>query len=483
MATWKKVIVSGSAAELSSLTASGNITASAFYGDGSGLTGVAASALDIDAFGSDLTAITVAGTDKLALSDNGTEGRINVSQLATPLATPLAGTGLEANSGTVRIAGAAAGNGLTGGAGSALAVGAGTHITVNPTNVAVNTSTLLPALSGSILTTVSGDIAITAAGVATIQANSVALGTDTTGDYVASFTAGSGLTGDATGEGSTPTLAVGAGNYITVNANDVAVNTTTLIPAISGSILTTVSGDISITAGGVATIPANSVALATDTTGNYVATLANATNGGITVTNGSTEGGAATVAVNLNDLSAAAVSVANDSIAIIDASATNATRKESIADLVSGIAGTNLTASSGQLSLATTISGNPTFSGNVIVSGDLTVNGSTTTVSTTNITVEDRFIILNYGSGSVAPAGEGGIIVEGGTGGEREAWFFDQTKGRWGVASGVSNTATSVTQAASSVLVYEGTTAAADSAGYNDVGNMAIASGDIYIYV
>lgn len=551
MATWKKVIVSGSAAELSSLTASGNITASAFYGDGSNITGVAASALDIDALGSDLTAITVAGTDKLALSDNGTEGRINVSQLATPLA----GTGLEANSGTVRIAAAAAGNGLTGGAGSALAVGAGTHITVNSTNVAVNTSTLLPALSGSILTTVSGDIAITAAGVATIQANSVALGTDTTGnyagavaagsgiyvggsagegttftvsvnsgsmagyfredayagvsgdvtiasngvatiaansvalgtdttgDYVASITSGNGLTGGTTGEGSTPTLAVGAGNYITVNANDVAVNTTTLIPAISGSILTTVSGDISITAGGVATIAANSVALGTDTTGNYVATLANATNGGITVTNGSTEGGAATVAVNLNGLSAAAVSVANDSIAIIDANDSNATRKESIADLVSGIAGTNLTASSGQLSLATTISGNPTFSGNVIVSGDLTVNGSTTTVSTTNITLEDRFIILNYGSGSVAPAGEGGIIVEGGTGGSGEAWFFDQTKGRWGVASGVSNTATSVTQAASSVLVYEGTTAAAASAGYNDVGNMAIASGDIYIYV
>jgi len=550
MATWKKVIVSGSAAELSSLTASGNITASAFYGDGSNLTGVAATSLDIDAFGSNLTSITVAGTDKLPLSDNGTEGRINVSQLATPLA----GGGLEVNSGTIRIAASAAGNGLTGGAGSALAVGAGTHITVNSTNVAVNTSTLLPALSGSILTTVSGDIAITDAGVATIQANSVALGTDTTGnyagsvaagsgiyvggsagegttftvsadsgsmatyfrqnaysnvsgditinssgvatigansvvlgtdttgDYVASFTAGNGLTGDATGEGSTPTLAVGAGNYITVNANDVAVNTTTLIPAISGSILTTVSGDISITAGGVATIAANSVALGTDTTGNYVATIADATNGGLTVNNSGAESAAVTLALNLNDLSAATVAVSADSIAFIDAT-DNSTKKESIADLVSGIAGTNLTASSGQLSLATTISGNPTFSGNVIVSGDLTVNGSTTTVSTTNITVEDRFIILNYGSGSIAPAGEGGIIVEGGTAGSGEAWFFDQTKGRWGVASGVSNTATSVTQAASSVLVYEGTTAAADSAGYNDVGNMAIASGDIYIYV
>jgi hypothetical protein len=167
MATWKKVIVSGSAASLASLTldtdlavahggtgastltsgeflvgngtsaitsvgstGSGNVVrasgatlttvnaggsfSGSFQGDGSGLTGVAATALDIDAFGSDLSAITVALTDKMILSDAGTEGRINVSQLATPLA----GTGLEQASGTIRIAAAAAGNGLVGGAGS-----------------------------------------------------------------------------------------------------------------------------------------------------------------------------------------------------------------------------------------------------------------------------------------------------------------------------------------------------------------------------
>lgn len=50
------------------------------------------------------------------------------------------GAGLELSSDTVRIAAAAAGNGLTGGAGSALAVGAGTGITVNANDVAVDTS-------------------------------------------------------------------------------------------------------------------------------------------------------------------------------------------------------------------------------------------------------------------------------------------------------------------------------------------------------
>jgi hypothetical protein len=58
---------------------------------------------------------------------------------------------------------------------------------------------------------------------------------------------------------------------------------------------------------------------------------------------------AGTLTVDLNEVSAAAVNVANDSIVIIDADASNATKKESISDFVSGIAGTGLTESSGQL--------------------------------------------------------------------------------------------------------------------------------------
>ena len=44
----------------------------------------------------------------------------------------------------------------------------------------------------------------------TIQANSVALGTDTTGNYVASLVAGTGVTlSNNSGEGATPTVAIG----------------------------------------------------------------------------------------------------------------------------------------------------------------------------------------------------------------------------------------------------------------------------------
>ena len=45
-------------------------------------------------------------------------------------------------------------------------------------------------------------------GTATIQANTVALGTDTTGDYVSSLVAGTGVTlSNNSGETATPTIA------------------------------------------------------------------------------------------------------------------------------------------------------------------------------------------------------------------------------------------------------------------------------------
>ena len=118
--------------------------------------------------------------------------------------------------------------------------------------------------------------------------------------------------------------------------------------------LSAATGTLAISAGGTgATSLNNLVTLGTHTTGNYAATVADATNGGMTVANSGSESAAVTVALNLNDLSAAAVNVANDSIAIVDASDSNGTRKESIADLVTAMAGTNVTASSGQLSVAT----------------------------------------------------------------------------------------------------------------------------------
>ena len=110
-----------------------------------------------------------------------------------------------------------------------------------------------------------------------------------------------------------------------------------------------VTGTLPIGNGGTGAVNLNNlITLGTHTTGNYAATVANATNGGTTVSNSGSETAAITIALDLNDLTAATVNVAADSIAILDADG-NVTRKESIADLATAMAGTNLTASSGQL--------------------------------------------------------------------------------------------------------------------------------------
>ena len=73
-------------------------------------------------------------------------------------------------------------------------------------------------------TTISGDITINGAGVATIAANSVALGTDTTGNYMTDVSAGTGITITHTpGEGSTATIAVTTNTYQPLDADLTAI--------------------------------------------------------------------------------------------------------------------------------------------------------------------------------------------------------------------------------------------------------------------
>ena len=75
--------------------------------------------------------------------------------------------------------------------------------------------------------------------------------------------------------------------------------------------------------------------------------------GGATATSGAFS---STLTFTPNGLSAGAVNVANDSFVIIDADDSNNPKKESVADFVSAIAGSNVTASSGQLSVTAGVS-------------------------------------------------------------------------------------------------------------------------------
>ncbi len=205
------------------------------------------------------------------------------------------------------------------------------------------------------------------------------------------LTAGSGLTGG--GNISTNrTFAVGAGSYITVNADDVAVNTATLIPAISGTILSSITGDVTITAGGVATIAANSVALGTDTTGNYVASLVAGTN--ITLANNTGEGATPTIGLTNNTISG--ISLGSNLAALtigtgLSGTSYNGSTAVTIANtgVTSNVAGTGVSVSGATGAVTISIgqsvatSASPTFAG-LTINGAITATGDITAYFTSD---------------------------------------------------------------------------------------------------
>ena len=100
-------------------------------------------------------------------------------------------------------------------------------------------------------------------GTATIQANSVALGTDTTGNYVGTLTAGTGLTssGGTTGEGIAHSLSVDAAQTQITQVGTLTTGTWE-------------ADTIAVDQGGTgATTLNNLITMGTHTTGNYVATV------------------------------------------------------------------------------------------------------------------------------------------------------------------------------------------------------------------
>tara|TARA_Y100000593_G_scaffold95043_1_gene198769 strand:+ start:14928 stop:15875 length:948 start_codon:yes stop_codon:yes gene_type:complete len=101
----------------------------------------------------------------------------------------------------------------------------------------------------------STDNFLVSSGVVTIKDNGVALGTETTGNYVASLTAGTGVSVGGASEGATPTVAIGQAvattdspTFAGVTAGNVTVGVSTdqTITTSSGNLVLDASGDVVI---------------------------------------------------------------------------------------------------------------------------------------------------------------------------------------------------------------------------------------------
>lgn len=256
----------------------------------------------------------------------------------------------------------------------------GNHI--SPNSLGANTF-----VAKSVGTAAIADGAITSAKIAAsgITANaigndSVALGTKTTGNYVA--TVADAGAGDivVTGSGSeTAAITLDLADEISSNTS----GTAALADAMSSAVTVTLTGDVAgsatftnagDTASITATIQADSVALGTDTTGDYVEAI-QGTAGEIEVSAG---GEGATVTIGLPD----DVTVA------------------------------------GQLNVSenVVVTGNTSVGGDLSVSGDLNVTGAVTYLSSSTVNVDDSMLKLS--ANNVADVTDHGVYaqyVEGGT--------------------------------------------------------------------
>ena len=194
-------------------------------------------------------------------------------------------------------------------------------------------------------------------------------------------------------------------------------------------------------------------------------------------------GGTGTTTVALATETLTVLGTSNQIVSAVDKSGTTGRVTLSLPNTV--------TISGSTFSKNVSVAENLAVGNNLTVDGNLTVNGDTTVISTTNLSVEDRYIALASGTTS---GGNGGIIVVSGsiTNTERGYGFvFNNNTVRWGFAKGTPVTTTGATVDSYAVsTTYSPTSGAPSSApGYggvnNGIGNLHVdtATGDVYIYV
>lgn len=544
MASWKKVIVSGSSAELSGLTLD---TALTVPNGGTGLSTVASNGI---LYGNGTSALQVASAAaNSVLITNGS----NVPSLSATLPTAVQGNITQV--GTI-------GTGVW--QGTAIA---DTYVADNLTisggtvnNTVIGGVTPAAATFTSITMNSSGDITGVGSDIVMTGANS-----SLSGSFSGSFTGdGSGLTGvTATFPSTQKTLALSGTDRFFYNDNSganpskflelgtlaanfagsglaveggkaLSVDSGSLVAYYTGSTFSTISGDITISSGGTAAIGSGVIVNADINASAAIAVskLAASTISGVTLGgnlanlvdgNGIadfTYNGSAGATVTV-EADGSTLSVGASGVKVADAGITATQLNTSVAGTgLSGGAGTALsvdygtsagTAAQGNVSVTfagtsneielttntfstvggggsvtiglpndVTIGNDLTVVNDAVINGDLIVRGTASFEDTINLEVADRFILLASGSTS---AGDGGIVIQQSAGKTGAVFAYDgASTARWGIATGFHASASAYTPEAFMGVIFEGTTAAATSAGYDEKGHIAVDGDDIYIY-
>ena len=543
MAEWKKVIVSGSSPEFGAITVDGTVTAASFSGDGSNLTGVAAGSINIDGFTAgtvldqaDVFLYSDGGTEKKITFSN-IEDEIfgNVSGDATIAAggaLTIAASAVENSMLAGSIANAKLSN-------SAITI-AGTSTSLGGSIAADDI--ISGVTSGQIANSQLANSAITIAGNSTSLGGSITAATilATTGvvsgsaqiesdinDLADARIAAASVTdlSDVTSAGSgaiitsaerTKLNGIAAGAQVNVDTNITVVESTNTV-----EIQSSTGTNDSIAA---ATTSAAGVMTATDKTklngieaGADVTDTTNVTAAGALM-DSEVDADIKTLSLPANTtISTFGASLVDDADAAaarstldVDAAGTDNSTDVTLAgsrDYItivgqvitrnqidisddtnlavsdtSGQTGINLSLTgdtiSGVVSGLTTTS-NVTFA-NITATGDLTVQGTLTSLQTTNLNIEDQFILLNSGSGDSQSTG---IIFGGSTGlqGAGEAFFYDRDADRPAWSSDpVAWNATSAPETAYIPRVFD-----VDGSAHtpiNEVGSIQVAGGEVFIY-